>query len=437
MKKTILIALAVVAFGFCRSLQAVDIEGISSGDIVPGEWNSNFAAALSYAEKNGTPLLILWSNPGCAQCNKMKTACNTGTFVSWRREKQIVMVISEGDRSSKSFAKNSSGKYPYMRLYWPAGGVDSRFTGRSTTIPASGSTLEAQLINYLNSLLKNWTPGTSYEGGDDPEEEDDTPGDEWKRARKIFGSINDDAGNVAGRLIVSAGKLNAKKGIAKVKVQIQDLNGKLKTLGSKDFKVKGTTTGNVSSIIGNAKISIKGSTLSGTVVYYDVSYEVSSRKTGGSIDDGTLYFMLKDPPEACQGNPVIAGTDYLPVPQSFVSKNSKWTFTRKGSLRYDSRNKVFVMSATDNPSGLKLSYTSSTGYFKGTFTVYTRRGERTIKRYAATVGGFMRAGAGYGQVTIRNAGVYECVISPDEPVDSPDEPVEEPICEGDECRDLE
>lgn len=416
MKKKVIVAIALAVIGFGRSLQAEEIEGVSSGAIVPGEWNSNFTAAKSYAEKNGTPLLILWSNPGCAQCNKMKTACNTGTFVTWRREKQIVMVISEGDKSSKSFAKNSSGKYPYMRLYWPAGNVDVRFSGRSSTIPASGATLQAQLINYLNALLKNWVPGTKYEGGEETDD-DDEPGDEWKRARKLNGSINDGNGNVAGRLIVSAGKMNVKKGIAKVKVQIQDLNGKLKTLGSKDFTLKGTTTGNVSSSVGSAKITIKGSSLSGSVTYNNVSYTVSSRKTGGEIADGTYFFSLDNPPAECQGNPVIGGTAYLPVPQSFKSVGSRWTFARKGSLRYDSKTKSFVMSATDNPSGLKLSYVPFTGYFKGPFTIYARHGERTIRRYSATVGGFMRDGSGFGQVTVRGVGTYNCSVSPSEPLD--------------------
>ena len=414
MKKIMLTVLALVAFGLCRPLQAVNIEGASSGAIVPGEWNTNFTAAKAYAEQNRIPLLILWSNAGCSQCNKMKTACNTSTFVDWRRKKQIVLVISENDASSKSFAKNGSGKFPYMRLYWPAGSVDVRFTGRSSSIPASGSTLQGQLINYLDSLLRNWKPGTSYEGGDDPEEVDDTPGDEWKRARKLYGSVSDEAGNVAGRLVVTAGKMN-KKGTARVKVQLLDLNGKLKTLGWKNLEAKRITTGTVSSAVGNAAISISGSTLSGSVTYNGEFYEISSLNTGGAVADGVLYFLLNDPPTVCQGNPVIGGTEYLPVPQSFKSANSKWTFARKGTLRYDNRSQGFVMSAMDNPSGLKLSYSSSTGYFKGSFTVYASRGQRQIRRYAASVGGFMRNGSGYGQVTIRGVGVYDCLISPNEP----------------------
>ena len=410
---TVVTAFAAIVFG--QRLLAVDIENASSGPVVPGEWNTNFTAAKTYAEQNGIPLLLFWSNPGCAQCNKMKTACNTSTFVNWRKAKQIVLVISEGDATSKAFAKNSSGKYPYMRVYWPAGSVDVRFSGRSAMIPASGSTLEAQLINYLNSLLKNWTPGgvTPSQGGGETVVVDDTPGTEWNRARKLYGCITNANGVVAGRIVVAAGKMNAKKKIAKIKVQIQDLNGKVKTLGSKNFTVKGTTIANVSGRVGSANLSIKGSALSGSVVFGGTAYGVSNVAPGGSIANGTLYFSLDSYPVSCQGYPVIGGTAFLPVSQRFTSANSKWSFARSGTLRYNRQTSQFVMSSMDNPSGLKLTYVSSTGYFKGKFTVYVSRNGRSARKYTATVGGFMVNGKGSGQVTIRNVGTYACSISPD------------------------
>ena len=112
--------------------------------------------ARSYAEENGVPLLLFWSSNGCGQCNKMKTACNQADFVAWRKERKLIFVFSENDPVSKAFAKNPSLKFPYMRLYWPAGGVDEKFTGRTSTIPASGATLQEQLMNYVDGKLKDW-----------------------------------------------------------------------------------------------------------------------------------------------------------------------------------------------------------------------------------------------------------------------------------------
>ena len=421
MKKTILATLAVCALGLCRSLWAVDIANASSGPVVPGEWNTSFTATKAYAEQNKIPLLVLWSSPGCGYCNKMKTACNTDAFVSWRKEKKIVLLISEGDMTAKSFAVNDAKKFPYMRLYWPAGKVDVKFTGRSSYIPASGSTLEAQLISYLDSLLVNWSPSGSYEGGDTPTPTPTPPkpviGDEWKRARKLYGTAKTADGRVAGRVIVAAGKVNAKKGTAKVKVQILNLAGKVKTLGTKDFTVDKTTSGTVSSGVGSAAIDITGSSVAGTITYDGEVCDVSARAPGGSLKDGTLYFMLDDSIESWQGGTVIGGDAFLPLQQEFTTKGSRWTFPRKGSLSYNRKANVYVMSATDNPSGLKMAYSPTTGYAKGSFTIFTRVGAKTtIKRVTATVGGFMVGGEGDGLVSIKNVGVSGFRIGSELPV---------------------
>ena len=69
------------------------------------------------------------------------------------------------------------------------------------------------------------------------------------------------------------------------------------------------------------------------------------------------------------------------------------------------------MSETNNPSGLRLTYKKSNGYFKGSFTVYAQRSGTLAKRYTAQVTGFMVGDSGEGQVTIRNVGTYRCTIS--------------------------
>ena len=410
-KKTILAMLAVCTLGVCRPLWAVDIENASSGAVVPGEWNTSFTATKAYAEQNNMPLLVLWSSPGCGYCNKMKTACNTQTFVNWRKEKKIVLLISEGDLSSKPFAVNDSLKFPYMRLYWPAGNVDVKFTGRSGKIPASGSTLEAQLINYLDSLLVNWSPSGEYivdGGASSPIPTPSTPviGDEWNRARKIYGTAKTSDGRVSGRLIVSTGRVNARKGTAKVKVQLLTLAGKTKTLGTKYFTVDRTTSGSVSSGAGGAAIEITGSSVVGSVTYNGSTYDVSSQVPGGSLNDGTLYFMLDSSIASWQGKTVIGPDEFLPLRQAFTTKNSRWTFPKKGSLRYNKGSDSYVMSSMENPSGLKLKYSSATGYVKGSFTIFAHDGtSASIRRFTANVYGFMVEGKGDGIVSIKNTTV--------------------------------
>ena len=422
MKNVKLLLLAFV-LSITLSLWSTDIENASSSaTVVPGEWNTNFSACKSYAEAHGTPLLILWSSEGCGFCNRMKTACNTSTFVTWRKDKKIVLVISENDASSKSFAKNSSGKFPYMRLYWPAGNVDVRFTGRSTMIPANGSTLEVQLINYLNSLLKNWTgtgSGGTQTGGDDPgvgEEEDDNPstpviGEEWKKARKINGAYCDGQGNVIGRVLVAAGKVDAKTGKAKVKLQIQNQLGKVKTIGTAKLDVNRKTLGTISSNYGSSSLVIQNSMLSGSVTIDKIMYMITNVKVGGTHTKGMYQFSLLGYPSTCQGYPVLNAESFLPLAQDFTSTGTKWAFARKATPRYNSRTGNFDISSMDNPSGLKLSYSSSTGYFKGSFIVYAVKGTRTLRKYTAKVGGYMVGNTGYGMAVINKVGSYPCSIS--------------------------
>ena len=396
---------------------AVELENVSSGSLVLGEWNTNFANARSYAEANGIPLFAFWSNPGCGQCNKLKTACNTATFAAWRKSKKIVMVFSEGGAAVKDFTRNSSGKYPYCRLYWPAGGVDKKFSGRSSTIPGVGSTVEAKLINCLDTYLAKWSGGGAAPSPSEPSVEPvkppiPAPGAEWNRARKLYGTMFTEGGTLAGTVLISAGRIS--RGSAKLKVSVTDIYGKTKSSSQKSFTCDATTEGSITGKFGTYKFSITKDQISGSITSGITKYEVKPLAADGNLQDGVLYFSLLDYPEECQGNPVIYDdTDfgYLPIDQSFTSKNSRWTFPRKGTLKYNRAMGEFVMSNTGNPSGLRLSYKSSTGFFKGTFTIYTTRTGINIKQYKATVTGFMVGGSGAGVATVKNVGEFDCAIT--------------------------
>ena len=392
-------------------------------NVVPGEWTSSFAAAKAYAEDNGVPMFILWSNPGCAHCNSVKAACNQADIVAWRKARKYIMVISEGDGAAKSFVKSLkgslTGKFPYMGVYWPAGNVSDKFNGYPyNAIWTSGSTTQAKIMNRVDARLAAWISG----GGDAGEGTEVTPTPTppptpapadlsvWKKARFLYGSYYTADGKLAGRVLVTAGTVNA-KGVAKIKASVMGLDGRSKSLSQKAFTVAGTTSGTLSGSAGSFAFSITGSSISGTLTRDGVAYEVRPLKTGGALTDGTFVFHLGDFPGTVGGYEVIDGEKYLPTAQQFTSAASVWKFARKGTLRYNSKSAAFVMSETDNPSGLKLSYKSANGYFKGSFTVYAVRNVKYIRRYTATVTGFMVGDSGEGVVTIRNVGTFDCTIS--------------------------
>lgn len=410
MKKITRAALFFGALIAAMAVNAIDLANVSNGAVVLGEWNSNFNACKAKADNEGIPMLLFWSAPGCAKCNKMKTGMNGAVFTAWRKSQNIIFAFSEGSESVKAFARNASGHYPYMRIYWPAGRVDKKFSGRVGEIGGSGSTPEAQLMSRVEAELSNWTGN-----GSAPQRHSEYTapviGPEWSKARRINGSFWKD-GKIAGAVFVSTAKVDKKKGMAKVKVQIMGLDGKRKLIGNEKLAVDSTTSGTVSNSNGSMKVNITGNTVSGTLTYGGTTYEVKSTKAGGGLTDGDYKFQLDrgNYPTKCADLSVIDPANTLPFAQKFTIKSGRLQFPRKGTVRYDRGSDKFVVSSTDNPSGLKFTYNRTYGYIKGTLTVYCARGKST-KKYTGKVGGFILGTTGGGEIVIKGVGSYPFTIA--------------------------
>ena len=423
MKLTRRIASAVAAAGIALAAHATSINGVGTA-VVPGEWTSSFAAAKAYAEANKVPLFVFFASSSCGHCNAVKDAINSAEFVAWRKNRKIIMVAVDDNVQVKNFAKsaarwlqsNKTGKYPYMRIDWPAGGVDAGCNGYPyASIPGSGSTTQARIMNMIDNQIKAWINGGgdsgSGTGGDTPtpvQPSTPTVGPEWNKSRVLGGSLYTQDGVLSGRVTITAGKVN-KKGQSKIKAAIMGMNGRSRSISGKYFQVDSTTKGTIAGVAGTYAFQIKGSAISGTLSIDGTVYEVKSEPTGGTLTAGTYVFALEDYPLNCQGYKVIMPEETLPHAQTFTSTATKWTFPRKASLRYDAKVGDFVLSGL-NPSGLKLSYAYKTGYFKGKFTVYAQRSEKAMKRYTANVTGFMVGDEGCGIATIKNVGSYPCTI---------------------------
>lgn len=421
--KALALACAAGLAGFASAATIKDVRT----DVVPGEWTSSFSAAKTYAENQKVPLIVFFASAGCSHCNTIKEAINSAKFVQWRKSRKMIMVAVDDVAAVKNFAKGAStwlqrektGKFPYVRMYWPAGGVDCGFNGYPYAgIPGSGSEIEDKLINCFDKQLAKWIseggdPG-SGSGGDPTPTPDPTPtiGSEWKKARTLNGSFYAADGSLAGRISVAAGKVNA-KGQASIKATITGFDGRNKTTKAARVSVDKTTSGTLTGTMGTYSFSITGSKISGTLTMGSVKYTVTDAAAGGYLPDGTLYFALEDYPETCEGYPIIQGTDYLPLSLAFTTKASRWYFPAKKTLSYDRKTKKFTMKPTSNPAGLKLNYKYKTGYFTGNFTIYALRSPTatTAKRYTAKVTGFMVGSSGEGIATINKVGTYPCSIS--------------------------
>ena len=423
MKSPIKFASLALAAAFAACAYGSSIDDVRT-DVVPGEWTSNFTTAKAYAEANGIPMFVFFASSSCSHCSAVKTAINSAEFVAWRKSRKLIMVAVDDNATVKNFAKSAArwlqaektGKYPYMRIYWPAGGVDCGANGYPyASIPGSGSTTQARIMNMIDKQLASWISGGGSSGTGTGSVTPVTPvtpsepvvGDEWNRSRILYGAYYLD-GALAGRIQVTAGKVS--KGQAKVKASIMGLDGRSKRFAAKKATVDSTTKGTLSAAAGTFNFTITGSTLGGTITSGGIVYTVTGDKTGGSLTAGTYTFSLEKYPTECQGYPVINPTEFLPLAQTFTSSALKWSFPRKATVSFKAATGEFTAS-TDNPSGLKLTYKSVTGYFKGKFTVYTKRSASAAKRYTANVTGFMVGDSGEGIATIKNVGTYPCKIT--------------------------
>ena len=123
----------------------------SSGEVAPGEWNSDIAAGQGYADEHCMPMLAIGGSATCTHCRAMQTACNTDEFKAWAEKKQIVMVFGEDNLTKQKCRPSDSIYLPFVWVHWkkPDGSVvDKKFSGMYGTMPSTeGTTLAAQLIN--------------------------------------------------------------------------------------------------------------------------------------------------------------------------------------------------------------------------------------------------------------------------------------------------
>ncbi len=127
-----------------------------SANVTPGRWHADLEKARAYAVANGLPLMAVWSNGDfCQHCLVWEGCANSSVFVNWMKSSGIVFYFgyvkdgylnAAGDFGGGPSAdgkegyhgqsfywccnnQNSTMAWPYVRFYWPKGGVDQAYTG--------------------------------------------------------------------------------------------------------------------------------------------------------------------------------------------------------------------------------------------------------------------------------------------------------------------
>ena len=151
---------------------------VSKGDVTLGEWNRNYNKTKAFADSNHIPMVLVWANPGCSNCEKFeKNVLASQEFKTWMEDRWLVMSFAYGEESqygdtaAKNMARTPSRKYPYVLVYWNKGDGSSPmkecFSGLESSLPirTAGSFIKntiASLEQYLTGY--NGPTGVGFKG---------------------------------------------------------------------------------------------------------------------------------------------------------------------------------------------------------------------------------------------------------------------------------
>ena len=228
----------------------------------------------------------------------------------------------------------------------------------------------------------------------------------YDKARTWNGALRDAVGNVAGTVQVKVGRVS-KKGAVKVSATVLLMNGKKVTAKAKTIQLIGNGIAHDSLVfkapVGGMDIDLNAD---GSPVIGNAAYEMRGATVGGSLSGGAnAAFSLAD--DFDLGVAGVLQDQLLPWNEPFEVVGNKWKFAKNATVKLSPDKTSVAVDAgkgKTNLASLKLTYTSKTGLFKGSFKAYaleTVNGRAKLKKYTVNVTGVVVDGTGYGQATCK------------------------------------
>ena len=186
-----LVALAANAWGFAKTMYPYDLpkgkQGAGMGctyaqegmELELGKWYTNWKVCKNYCDKNGIPLVMVWSNATCIHCWYCDVCFTTDRFKQWASENDAGKVIYCFMAGNHSGAPDQAGSeaynwmwygggnrltaYPFTVLWWKEKGINIRQTGdqicnskafTDASIPARTE----NVIAAMTAAFKDWHP---------------------------------------------------------------------------------------------------------------------------------------------------------------------------------------------------------------------------------------------------------------------------------------
>ena len=270
------------------------MEYVTSGDVVPGQWNTQYDKCVSLSLAKKLPMVVFWGRKGCGYCKKLAAANATSKVVNWRKERGYIFLLGiEGEPdSSRTQALAMQGtKFPYVGFYrgdkngnGKLTSADSlwRGTGRSGMLPVTKGTLAQQFMDSADAYLQE------SGGGDTPE-----PVLNITKKMVFGGFATSDASNVSGAL-----ELKVAKG-GKMTAYVKLPASSKKPFALKKYKFTGalasdgTATLACSKHIGQMVLRVDSAAAVGTVEHDGRKYDCSATLTTDATKKALAAFKSK------------------------------------------------------------------------------------------------------------------------------------------------
>ena len=179
-KNLLLLLVAGLLFSVSASITD-DVLAVRDGRaaaVRPGVWHADLNKARAYAVANGLPLVAVWSNGDeCAHCVAFENCIMSPAFRHWMVDSGIVFYFGvrndgpygptpdgqEGYHGSSFYwccmNQNATMAWPYVRVYWPKGGVDVAHSGSWYDGEDLGKVMRCSYTDNRTDLANFVAPG--------------------------------------------------------------------------------------------------------------------------------------------------------------------------------------------------------------------------------------------------------------------------------------
>lgn len=383
-----------------------------------GQWYTSRSEAIAAAQKTGKKIFLICGCDLCYDALTTKLACEDQSVKPELTAKCVLWYSNhdtQGDESGK-YLPCGDFEFPVVCVIDP--NDPDNYIKRATGSDYGGALRWSDVLAFIADIpypaVSISSTSDSSSRGLNPSTGGDTAQYQYADAKTLYGAVynGDDA---VGIVELKFGRANIRKNAGRVSGAVTLLDGKRYAIRSQQVAVDGTVPLSLEvKNVGTMVVAINGEQFSGTLG----SWRVQSANVGGDWKSSSATVFVETGDLSAISGTVL--DSLLPKGEKGTSSSSRWTFAKAASVRWakpkvgvkpvvldsESGKGLIVDTSRDktNLSGIRLTYSDTSGTFKGSFRIYALEGSgksTKLKKYTVKVSGVVVNGVGYGSATCR------------------------------------